>query len=320
MIRKLFSLLLCTFALFLLMGAGVETSPSVVLLIEEENVLAEIANSALDTDGADTQSAVVAATAGISAFELADNLDSSLRIDGAFASADVQKTQQNGVTYVALAPMALALESNAQIGWDATSKIVTVYTEKLTLTAQVGEQYVVANGRYLYLPDGVQMVDDKVTVPLSLLTKAFDAALSWDAATSTVLVTRGNGGLLAGDEFYNQDDLFWLSRVIFAESGNQSLHGKMAVGNVVMNRVASPIFPGSVQQVLAQKNQFTTYRSGKLAQRTPNAGSVVAAKLVLDGGVVAETEGALYFDCSRNSWASRNKTCITVLGAHSFYR
>ena len=63
--------------------------------------------------------------------------------------------------------------------------------------------------------------------------------------------------------------LFWLSRVIYAESGNQPLDGKIAVGNVIMNRVKSLIFPTQWRGVLAQKNQFTTYRSGKLAGCTP---------------------------------------------------
>ena len=93
----------------------------------------------------------------------------------------------------------------------------------------------------------------------------------------------------------------------------------MAVGNVVLNRVASPIYPNTIEGVLAQKNQFSTYRSGSLAKRTPNESSVIAAKLVLDGGVVEETRGALYFDSSVGSWASRNRNCIAVIGGHKFY-
>ena len=133
-------------------------------------------------------------------------------------------------------------------------------------------------------------------------------------------VTRGSGAIQSGDQYYNQEDLFWLSRVIDAESGNQPLEGMMAVGNVVMNRVSSPIYPNTVEGVLAQKNQFSTYRSGRLADNTPNAASVIAAKLVLDGGVVEETEGALYFDSNSNSWAARNRECVAVIGGHKFYR
>ena len=93
----------------------------------------------------------------------------------------------------------------------------------------------------------------------------------------------------------------------------------MAVGNVVMNRVASPIYPNSVQEVLAQKNQFSTYKSGVLRKTEPSAKSIIAAKLVLDGGVVKETRGALFFDCTNNSWAARNKQLIATFRDHNFY-
>ena len=133
-------------------------------------------------------------------------------------------------------------------------------------------------------------------------------------------MTRGSGAIQSGDQYYNQEDLFWLSRVIYAESGNQPLEGKMAVGNVVMNRVASPIYPNTVEGVLAQKNQFSTYKSGALADRTPNESSIIAAKLVLDGGVVEEVRNALFFDSTAGSWASRHKQCIAVIGGHKFYQ
>ena len=163
------------------------------------------------------------------------------------------------------------------------------------------------------------MVNDMVTVPLSTLVEAFGATLTWDGATGVTRIARGTGGIVPGDAFYNQNDLFWLSRVIYAESGNQSLEGQMAVGNVVMNRVAHPAYPNTVEGVLAQKNQFSTYKSGALANRTPTEKCVIAAKLVLDGGEVAETDGALYFDSARSSWASRNRQYAATLGGHTFY-
>ena len=141
----------------------------------------------------------------------------------------------------------------------------------------------------------------------------------WDGATGITSVTRGSGAAKSGSAYYNSDDLFWLSRVIYTESGNQPLEGKMAVGNVVLNRVKHPSFANTIEGVLAQKNQFTTYWSGHIGRSTPNAESVIAAKLVLDGGVVEEVKNALYFDSTGNSWASRNRTCVAVIGGHRFY-
>ena len=241
-------------------------------------------------------------------------------MDGERAPAEVVMEIQDGVTYVPLAAMAQFLDESAQISWDSASSVVTVTTGKLSLSAQVGQLYLQANGRYLYLPEKVQMSGGRVTVPLWAVVEAFGATMTWDAATEVVSITRGSGAIQSGDSYYDQEDLFWLSRVIYAESGNQPLEGKMAVGNVVMNRVASPIYPNTVEGVLAQKNQFSTYKSGALADRTPNESSIIAAKLVLDGGEVEETEGAMYFDSNANSWAARNKECVAVIGGHKFYR
>ena len=251
---------------------------------------------------------------------MTEQIDTALCVDGEYVSVEVARVQHDGVTYVALAPMAKELDESVQIGWDGSSSTVTVKSSKLSLTAKVGQLYVQANGRYLYVPEGVQMVGGKVTVPLSVLVKAFDARLSWDAASGTVVVNRGSGAIQSGDSYYNQDDLFWLSRIIQAECGNQPLEGRMAVGNVVLNRVKNPAFPSTVKGVLSQKNQFTTWKNGALANRTPNATSVIAAKLVLDGGEVESTKGATFFDSNSNSWAARNKTCVAVIGNHKFYK
>lgn len=313
--RKLCSVMLCAFALLLLMGAAPQPA---ALVTEEESAVP----AALETDvqSNDEVNAVVHAAEGSSPLTLAENTDSSLLIDGEYASSDLGKVQIDGVTYVALVPMALELDASAQINWDGAAGVVTVTTQNLKLAAKVGQLYLEANGRYLYLPEGVQIKDGRVTVPLWAVVKAFDGQLGWDSVTGTIMIMRGSGAIENGAAYYNDEQLFWLSRVIYAESGNQPLEGKMAVGNVVMNRVGNPVFGMTIQEVLAQKNQFSTYKNGRLANREPNGSSVIAAKLVLDGGVVEETKGALYFDSNAGSWASRNKVCIAVLGGHKFYR
>ena len=247
MIRKLFSTLLCAFALLLLMGAGTAPQQPVTVLAEEE--------STTETDGVlgtevqsvyEVSSQAIPAAAAANPIELAERTESRLLVDGIAAPAEVEMTQKDGVTYVALANMALCLDETAAANWNVESQVLTVTTSKLSLTAKVGQLYLEANGRYLYLPEGVQMVNGKVVVPLWAVTEAFDAKLGWESSTGIVTVTRGSGAIQSGDSYYDQNDLFWLSRIIYAESGNQPLEGQMAVGIVVMNRVKSPIYPNTV--------------------------------------------------------------------------
>lgn len=342
--RKLFSAALSAFALLLLMGAADVPAQTAALVAEEENAI--LSGQAFETEAqpSDTRlsQAVLAAldvdptTGEPKAEEISgpeapaapgalpedptvveETVDKELLIDGQPASLELDKRNVKGSTYVSLAAAAKALDPQAQTNWDGAA--MTVTTEKLSLTAKSGHLYLIANGRYLYIPETVQQEGDRVYVPLRTVAQAFDAAVGYDSTTKVVTVSRGSGAIQSGDSFYNQDDLFWLSRVIYRESGNQSLEGQMAVGNVVLNRVADPVFPDTVEGVLAQKNQFTTYKSGVLRKTNPSASSIIAAKLVMDGGVVEETRGALFFDSGVNSWAARNKKHIATFGDHHFY-
>ena len=325
--RKLFSMLLSAFALLLLMGAAAVPEQAELILAQEESV-AVTDEQMLETDiqlevndaSAEGEKPEATDETQQMAEESAVQFDEFVLVDGQPAPVEIGRIQNKGTTYVSMAAMAKVLDESAAAAWDGSTGTVTVTTEKLTMTARLGDYYVIANGRYLYVAERVGQHNGTVMVPMNVVTKAFDASLNWDAAAGKIVVQRGSGALAHGDNFYNQDDLFWLSRVIFAESGNQPLEGKMAVGNVVLNRVANPIFPGTIHGVLAQKNQFSTYKGGKLANRIPNEGSVIAAKLVLDGGVVEEVKNALWFDamCS-NSWAARHKACLVVIGGHKFY-
>ena len=62
------------------------------------------------------------------------------------------------------------------------------------------------------------------------------------------------------------DDVSLLAALIYCEAGNQSREGKVAVGAVVMNRIASGSYPGSIREVIYQSGQFSPAGSGWLDQ------------------------------------------------------
>lgn len=220
-----------------------------------------------------------------------------------------------GTTYVALRAVSQALRPDAVISWEGTH--ATVIAEGLSVTVYPNAKYIIANGRCLYLPHGVQLINGSTLIPIRALAAAFEAQVSWDPETGNVTLIPGSGAICPGEQYYNADDLYWLSHIINAESGNQPLEGKIAVGNVVLNRVSSPIFPNTVHDVVFQKNQFTPARSGSIYSE-PNEESIVAAKLCLDGAVILP--GAYWFNgAGVPCWASRNKECIATIGNHAFY-
>lgn len=237
-------------------------------------------------------------------------------VDGV-ACEDPGLTVYNNITYVSLMNAALALRPDAAIGTEGDHVVVTA--EGLTIRARVGGQYIEANGRCLYVLHGVIVQNGRVLVPVRTIAQAMGGWVGWNADTGEVEVHSGTGAIESGESFYDSDALYWLSHIINAESGNQSLDGKLAVGTVIMNRVDSPRFPNTIYDVINAPNQFTPASSGSI-HREPNAESVAAAKLVLEGVRVGGS--SLYFvnpNTSPNSWAQRNRPYVTTIGAHAFF-
>ncbi|MDR2665490.1 MAG: cell wall hydrolase [Oscillospiraceae bacterium] len=191
----------------------------------------------------------------------------------------------------------------------------------LTVEARAGDSYIVANGRYLYAPSGCIGAAGDVLVPLRALGRAFGAAITWNEVRREVYVrTFGNAAIATGDSFYNKEDVLWLSRIISAEARGEPMQGKIAVGNVVMNRKESPYYPNTVYGVIFDRRsgvQFTPAYSGAI-NCNPSPDCVIAAKIALDGG---NTAGNSLFFASAYSrcWAASHRPFNGKIGNHNFY-
>ena len=224
-------------------------------------------------------------------------------------------TYHKGIAYVSLRAASQALRPDAKITWEQNQAVITA--EDLLFTVDPNNTYVTANDRCFFIPEGILYENGIIRIPARTISKVFDATFSHSLETQDIKLTSGSGVLIPADQFYDPDDLYWLSHIIYAESGNQPLEGKIAVGNVVMNRVADPVFPNSIYGVVFQKNQFTPVKNGTI-HLTPNEESVLAAKLCLEGTVILPT--ALWFNRAKgSSWAAKHKEYITTIGSHDFY-
>ena len=242
----------------------------------------------------------------------------AVEVNGESISMDAPVAVINQTTYVSYWPVVKAFYPDATALWENDRAVVRA--EGLHMEIQPGANYLIANGRYLYIPDGVRLSGSILTVPVRVLGRALGLEVGWNSESNTVTLTAtGAGPITAGSVAYEEDVLYWLSHIIFAESGNQPLEGQIAVGNVIMNRVNSPIFPNTVYEVIHQKSQFTPVKNGTI-NLEPRELSIIAAKLVLDG---ANTAGnSVYFinhKVSGKSWVARTRTHITTIAAHAFY-
>ncbi len=229
---------------------------------------------------------------------------------------------KDNTTFVGIRKFSNSMDSTASVKYDYSTRTLTVSSSKLYLTAKDGQNYIVANGRYLYTESPIYMKSGVMYAPVMLMAKAFDAKISWSSSNSSFYITKGSGGILSGDKFYRTDEVYWLSRIINAESGGEPLKGKIAVGNVILNRTRHSYFPNTIYGVIFDKKngvQFSPTTNGTI-YNSPSSQSIIAAKICLEGYSI--NNGILYFvnaSIVPNSWVVKNRPLYAKIGNHSFY-
>lgn len=134
----------------------------------------------------------------------------------------------------------------------------------------------------------------------------------------------GSASNRSGVTKWDRDNIYWLARIIHAEAAGEPYLGQVAVGNVVMNRVASPGFPNTIYNVIFQYTngipQFSPVADGTI-YNTPSASCMKAAEDAYWGS--KPVGGALFFfnpKKSSGSWIVRNRQYVTTIGNHAFYK
>ena len=229
----------------------------------------------------------------------------------------------NSVPYVPLLAFTeCILQDNCEAIWDQESGTATIMSDVLVLNVTTDECYMTANDRYYYLSDAVYNVNGTILVPLRVMAQVFSLELELDQEAWNIRIDTGNICVpLPGDQFYDETDLYWLSRVISSEAGNQSMEGMIGVGNVVLNRVRDErgSFGKTVADVIFQPGQFDVVPSGTIYNQ-PRERAVIAAKLCLEGyNTVGASRWFVNPEIGQTSWFDMYRTYEVTIGDHLFY-
>jgi N-acetylmuramoyl-L-alanine amidase len=224
-------------------------------------------------------------------------------------------------TYVSLVDFGQAVDPNSQL-ISTAGGIHKISARGITVSAQLWNSYIEANGRCFYTDTNCRMIDGELYVPIRPLAYVFNVDVKWNDATRSILLIDNGGVCKSGDSVYWEGAVLWLSRIIYAESRGEPLLGKIAVGNVIMNRMRSPQFPNTIYSVIFDRKygtQFTPVATGAI-YNIPTDECVRAAKMVLEGTSVSQS--VLYFMNPRiatSSWISKNREYAFSIGNHAFY-
>lgn len=238
---------------------------------------------------------------GLDAFEYATaNFDTEAEIqtDGlrVRSAADAESSVLTSVSSGTTLPVDTSVETDGE--WIAV--------KYKGATAFVSADYVTTD---LALGEAVTIEEERAAAEAAARAKAEEAAKAAQAAQSAQVQTVQKSSVSA-----SVDDVTLLAALIQCEAGSESYEGQLAVGAVVMNRVRSGSYAGSVYGVIYEGGQFSPAGSGavaRVAASGPKASCIQAAQQALGGA--DNTGGAT---CFRRVSSGRQGL---VIGNHVFF-
>ena len=228
----------------------------------------------------------------------------------------------NGTTY-APTRATLSLLPGVKVTYDPGSRTLYAAGGGLDFSVTDGAYVIFASGRPIFhTSPSVIMSNGRMYSPLSSLAKVMSQAFEEDTAKREASLTGRAKPLRSASEFYDPEAILWLARLIYAESGGESLLGQIAVGGVVMNRVRSPLYPNTIWGVIFDRKygvQFSPVANGTI-YNDPSYTSRLAAMITLEGFRLSEE--ALFFlepRISTSHWIPNTRKYLFSVGRHDFY-
>lgn len=218
---------------------------------------------------------------------------------------------ENNTTYVPVRAIAEAL--GATVSWNDETKTATVIKDENEVSFSIYDE---ENTAVLYL--------DTTFIPVRAVSEKLGCYVTWDDYYYQVWISAPNVTVPIEyiDTSYYNDEILIVAQVLHCECRYSSFDGKIAVANVITNRVASTLFPDNVFDVIYDRRygsvQFTIAYNGKL-NNTPTGECILAAKCALNGTVVAKD--CLFYQTEKltGSWMDKNREVAMCVGGNKFF-
>lgn len=245
-------------------------------------------------------------------------------VNGVNIPFDTQPYIENGSVFVPIRFVSEALNSDS-INWNQNSQTAEIKSENKDILVTVGSSIATVNGQTVQLDAPVQLYNDRTFVPIRFFSNALGVdSVRWNQDSFTVNIKKK--GLVINlnniTSAYSDEDLYWLSRLVEAESGGEPFEGKVAVADTVINRKNSGQYTDTIKGVIFDTNngvQYSPVLNGSI-YNTPSQDSINAAKQALEGYDVVEN--SMYFlnpTIAESNWIQNNRTFYETIGNHQFY-
>ncbi len=169
----------------------------------------------------------------------------------------------DGNSYLPLEDIGRALGAT-DINYEANKAMIMVSTDDVNFFMIEGMDIFQINGDIRNINLAPFKYEDIIYIPLRLVSEAFGFEVLWDEETRTINLNK-YGYKLPEDYLYNkygkytEDDYYWLCKMVAVEARNLKYDGHLAIANVILNRVNSPLFPNTVNEVIFQIDVYVQF-------------------------------------------------------------
>ncbi|KKO51196.1 hypothetical protein XI25_28675 [Paenibacillus sp. DMB20] len=140
--------------------------------------------------------------------------------------------------------------------------------------------------------------------------------------TRTKLLTQDQKAQATWEYALSAEELLLLQKIVMAEAEGEPYEGKVAVANVVLNRLRSANFPDTIKDVIYQKHQFSPVANGRIRRVQPSKETIRAVNAALHGhkAVKDDTYFFLSLTLAQDLTVHHSRTFAKKIGNHSFYK
>lgn len=220
-----------------------------------------------------------------SAFALEVNL--SVKLNDNLIKSDQKNILVNDTAFIVARSLTDAL--GYEIKWNEESNSVMINTDNKKLEIKIDSNIVLVDGKEVKIKEKSFVRNGRTYIPLRIVAEYLGCEVTWVQETYTVELVKDNFEVdekYIAEEKYSKEDLKLLSKIVQIESSDSSIEMKLAIANVVLNRVKDSRFPNTVSDVIYQKDvhvQFPPAHRESFKTLEPSIYSKIAAKNALEG-------------------------------------
>lgn len=241
-------------------------------------------------------------------------------VNGSFIKCAQKPIMINSTTYIPLRAFSDAI--GGEISWNGEEKTATMTKDGHSFMFYTGKDFCVIDGEEENHPSVIYK--DLTFIPVRAVSEVLGYDVLWDDFYLTVKITAP--GIEVSEDYkdksYTYEDLLYLAKITYIESGYEDFQVQLGVAGTVVNRVKSPLAPNTVKEVVLDTRygvQFPPAHTDKI-NVTPSKKSMISGKCAFNG--VNLVGNCLYFIDKKSapySWVHKNKSLYKTIYSMNFY-